>query len=123
METPAVAYFEIGQATLSVKELEHFDRIVKTMLSQDKEIKFTLTGLTDHNTGSARRNKQLQKQRANYIQKLLTDKYGLEKDQFEVVIDESAQNRYTTIELNRAVVIEAAKAEEAAEEPAETPAE
>lgn len=124
METPAVAYFEIGQATLSVKELEHFDRIVKTMLSQDKEIKFTLTGLTDHNTGSARRNKQLQKQRANYIQKLLTDKYGLEKDQFEVVIDESAQNRYTTIELNRAVVIEAAKAEEApAEEPAEAPAE
>ena len=120
METPAVAYFEIGQATLSVKELEHFDRIVKTMLSQDKEIKFTVTGLTDHNTGSARRNKQLQKQRANYIQKLLTDKYGLEKDQFEVVIDESAQNRYTTIELNRAVVIEAAKAEEA---PAETPAE
>ena len=127
METPAVCYFEIGQATLSVKELEHFDRVVKTMLSQDKEIKFTLTGLTDHNTGSARRNKQLQQQRANYIHKLLADKYGLEKDQFEVVIDESGKNKYLAIELNRAVVIESAKAAEEApaEEaaPAEEPAE
>ena len=117
METPAIVYFEIGQATLSVKELEHFDRIVKTMLSQDKEMKFTLTGLTDHNTGSARRNKQLQKQRSNYIHKLLADKYGLEKDQFEIVLDESAKNRFTTIELNRAVIIESAKAAE--EVPAE----
>ena len=121
METPAIVYFEIGQATLSVKELEHFDRIVKTMLSQDKEIKFTLTGLTDHNTGSAKRNQQLQKQRANYIHKLLADKYGLEKDQFEIIIDESAKNRFTTIELNRAVIIESAKAAE--EAPAEEPAE
>ncbi|MBO4468751.1 MAG: OmpA family protein [Bacteroidales bacterium] len=121
METPAIVYFEIGQATLSVKELEHFDRIVKTMLSQDSEIKFSLTGLTDHNTGSARRNKQLQKQRANYIHKLLTDKYGLNENQFEITVDESAQNRFTTIELNRAVVIEAAKAAE--EAPAEEPAE
>ncbi|MBO4605231.1 MAG: OmpA family protein [Bacteroidales bacterium] len=123
METPAVVYFEIGQATLSVKELEHFDRIVKTMLSQTSDIQFTVTGLTDHNTGSARRNKQLQKQRANYIQKLLTDKYGLNKDQFEIIIDESAQNRFTTIELNRAVIIESAKAAEAEEAPAEEPAE
>ncbi len=121
METPAIVYFEIGQATLSVKELEHFDRIVKTMLSQDKEIKFTLTGLTDHNTGSAKRNQQLQKQRANYIHKLLADKYGLEKDQFEIIIDESAKNRFTTIELNRAVIIESAKAAE--EAPAAEPAE
>ena len=125
METPAIVYFEIGQATLSVKELEHFDRIVKTMLSQDKEMKFTLTGLTDHNTGSARRNKQLQKQRSNYIHKLLAEKYDLSQDQFEIIIDESAQNRFTTIELNRAVIIESAKAAEEApaEEPAEEPAE
>ncbi len=117
MNTPAVVYFEIGQATLSPKELAHFDRIVKTMLepgSKAQKINFTLTGITDHNTGSANRNKQLQKQRSNYIQKLLTDKYGLDKDQFEIVIDESAKNRFTTIELNRAVIIESAK-EEAAE--------
>ena len=106
-DEPFVAYFEIGQATLSVKELEHFDRTVKTLLSQAPEkLSFTVTGLTDHNTGSARRNKQLQKQRANYIHKLLLDKYGLDESKFEVILDESEQNRFTTIELNRAVVIE-----------------
>ena len=117
MNTPAVVYFEIGQATLSVKELAHFDRIVKTMLepgTKSQKINFTLTGITDHNTGSASRNKKLQQQRSNYIQKLLTDKYGLDKDQFEILIDESGKNKYTTIELNRAVIIESAK-EEAAE--------
>lgn len=118
LETPAIVYFEIGQATLSVKELEHFDRIVKTMLTQDQTIHFTLTGLTDHNTGSAARNKQLQKQRGNYIHKLLTDKYGLDKDQFEITLDESEQNRFMTIELNRAVIIETANTA-AVEEPAE----
>lgn len=109
METPAVVFFEIGQATLSVKEAEHFDRIVKTMLSQGKDIKFTVTGYTDHNTGSVRRNKQLQKQRTNYIVKLLTGKYNLSKDQFEVVVNNSKENLYKNIELSRAVVIEAAE--------------
>lgn len=109
MSTPAVVFFEIGQATLSVKELEHFDRIVKTMLNQDKDIKFTVTGYADHNTGSARRNKQLQKQRVNYIVKLLTGKYNLSKDQFEIVQSCCKKSLYETIELNRAVVIEAAE--------------
>ncbi len=109
MNTPAVVFFEIGQATLSVKEAEHFDRIVKTMLSQGKDIKFTVTGYTDHNTGSVRRNKQLQKQRTNYIVKLITGKYNLNKNQFEVVVNNSKDNLYKNIELSRAVVIEAAK--------------
>ncbi len=108
MSTPAAVFFEIGQATLSVKELEHFDHIVKTMIAQGKNITFTVSGHSDKNTGSVRRNKQLAKQRANYIVKLLTDKYGLNKDQF-VVKSEGNKNVYMTIELNRAVIIEAAE--------------
>lgn len=108
MSTPACVFFEIGQARLSVKELEHFDRIVKTMLAQGKNLTFTVVGHSDKNTGSVRRNKQLAKQRANYIVKLLTDKYGLSKDQF-VVSSEGNSNVFTTIELNRAVIIEAAE--------------
>ena len=108
MSTPACVFFEIGQATLSVKELEHFDRIVKTMVSQGKNITFTVSGHSDKNTGSVRRNKQLAKQRANYIVKLLTGKYNLSEDQF-VVKAEGNQNVFTTIELNRAVIIEAAE--------------
>lgn len=108
MHTPACVFFEIGQATLSVKELEHFDHIVKTMIAQGKNITFTVAGHSDKNTGSVRRNKQLAKQRANYIVKLLTGKYNLNKDQF-VVKAAGNENVYTTIELNRAVIIEAAE--------------
>lgn len=108
MNTPACVYFEIGQATLSVKELAHFDHIVKTMVAQGKNITFTVAGYSDKNTGSVRRNKQLAKQRANYIVKLLTGKYNLSKDQF-VVKAEGNTNVFTTIELNRAVIIEAAE--------------
>lgn len=108
MNTPAAVFFEIGQATLSVKELEHFDRIVKTMIGQGKNITFTVCGHSDKNTGSVARNNKLAKERANYIVKLLTGKYNLSKDQF-VVKSEGNQNVYTTIELNRAVIIEAAE--------------
>lgn len=108
MSTPAAVFFEIGQATLSVKELEHFDRIVKTMVGQGKNITFTVCGHSDKNTGSVARNNKLAKERANYIVKLLTGKYNLSKDQF-VVKSEGNQNVYTTIELNRAVIIEAAE--------------
>lgn len=108
MHTPACVFFEIGQATLSVKELEHFDHIVKTMVAQGKNLTFTVSGYSDKNTGSVRRNKQLAKQRANYIVKLLTGKYNLSKDQF-VVKSEGNTNVFTTIELNRAVIIEAAE--------------
>lgn len=108
MNTPAAVFFEIGQATLSVKELEHFDRIVKTMIGQGKNITFTVCGHSDKNTGSVARNNKLAKERANYIVKLLTGKYNLSKDQF-VVKSEGNTNIYTTIELNRAVIIEAAE--------------
>ena len=108
MHAPACVFFEIGQATLSVKELEHFDHIVKTMVAQGKNLTFTVSGYSDKNTGSVRRNKQLAKQRANYIVKLLTGKYNLSKDQF-VVKSEGNTNVFTTIELNRAVIIEAAE--------------
>ena len=109
MNTPACVFFEIGQATLSVKELEHFDRIVKTMVSQGKNMKFTVSGYSDKNTGSVRRNKQLAKQRANYIVKLLTGKYGLDAANFVVETSDCKSNKFTTIELNRAVIIEAAE--------------
>lgn len=109
MSTPACVYFEIGQATLSVKELAHLDRIVKTMVAQGKNIKFTLTGSADKNTGSYRRNKQLCKQRANYICKLLTTKYGLCADQFQIETADCKTNKFMTIELNRAAIIEAAE--------------
>lgn len=106
MSTPAVVYFEIGQTTLSVKELAHLDYIVKTFVAQGKDMTFTVVGNTDKNTGTVGRNKQIAKQRANYIVNLLTTKYGLNKDQFEVV-NNGGKHIFDAIELDRAVIIEA----------------
>lgn len=105
MGTTSCVYFEIGQATLSAKELAHLDYIVKTKIGQCKNLTFTVAGNADKNTGSKARNNQLSKQRANYIVKLLTTKYGLCKDQFEVVVN-GGNNIYKPIELNRAVLID-----------------
>lgn len=83
-ENPIVAYFEIGKATLSEKELAHFDYQVKTALAQNAGQKLTITGKADAKTGSKSLNEKLSKKRADYIFNLLTDKYGLNADDFTV---------------------------------------
>jgi len=106
LETPMVAYFEIGQAKLSKKELAHVDYIVKNIMSRGKNAKFTLSGNADSKTGSKRRNQQLSQQRADYLFKLLTEKYGMSADQFTVKAN-GGNDVFDTPELNRAVIIEA----------------
>ena len=106
LETPMVAYFEIGQAKLSKKELAHVDYIVKNIMSRGKNAKFTLSGNADSKTGSKRRNQQLSQQRADYLYKLLTEKYGMSADQFTVKAN-GGNDIFDTPELNRAVIIEA----------------
>lgn len=105
LETPMVAYFEIGQAKLSKKELAHVDYIVKNIMSRGKNAKFTLSGNADSKTGSKKRNQQLSEQRADYIYKLLTEKYGLDASQFTVKAN-GGNDIFDTPELNRACIIE-----------------
>ena len=106
MSAPACVYFEIGQARLSVKEAAHLDYLVKYVISQGKNLTFTISGYTDKNTGSYSRNAKLAKQRADFIKKLLVKKYGLSQDQFVIETNPNT-NVFTTIELNRAVIIKA----------------
>ena len=105
LDTPMVAYFEIGQAKLSKKELAHVDYIVNNIMSLGKNAKFTLSGNADSKTGSKKRNKQLSEQRANYLYKLLTEKYGMSADKFTVKAN-GGNDVFDTPELNRAVIIE-----------------
>ena len=83
-ENPVVAYFELGKATLSEKELAHFDYQVKTAIAQNKDQKLTITGTADGKTGSKAVNEKLSKKRADYLYNLLTEKYGLSADNFTV---------------------------------------
>ena len=92
-ENPIVAYFEIGKATLSEKELAHFDYQVKTALAQNAGQKLLITGKADAKTGSKALNEKLSKKRADYLFNLLTDKYGLSADNFTVANEVVAGSR------------------------------
>lgn len=104
-KTPCQVYFAADKATLSKTELAHFDYMVKTAISQGKDAHFTVNGNADSKTGTKAYNKALSERRANYIQKLLTEKYGLDPDKFEVKAN-GGIDIFPSIAENRSVVIE-----------------
>ena len=98
-----VLFFDLGKSTLSAKELEHLDFYAKNIISNSKKVKFYVTGATDSETGSARRNEQLRKERAEYVCDLLAEKYGLGSRIEEV--EDGLIDFADVPELSRAVVI------------------
>lgn len=104
-KTPCQVYFAADKATLSKTELAHFDYLVKTAISQGKDAHFIVNGNADSKTGTKAYNKALSERRANYIQKLLTEKYGLDPDKFEVKAN-GGIDIFPSIAENRCVVIE-----------------
>ena len=100
---PAAFYFEIGQTKLSAKELAHLDFYMNNVLPNVKNKKVTIiTGSADKKTGTTRRNQQLCEKRAQYLQNLLAEKYGVDTNGFEVNTNISAEGNP---ELQRAVII------------------
>lgn len=100
---PASVYFEIGQTTLSAKELQHLDFYLKNVLpnvSNDKVA--VLTGCADSATGSLKRNKYLSQKRVDYVKNLLAEKYGIEADRFQIRTKIAEEGEAA---FNRAVVI------------------
>ena len=100
---PASVYFEIGQTTLSQKELQHLDFYLKNVLPNvgDKKVA-VLTGSADSATGTVRRNKYLSQKRVDYVLGLLSQKYGIEADRFQVRTQIAKEGEAA---LNRAVII------------------
>ncbi len=100
---PAAFYFEIGQTTLAKKELEHLDFYLKNVLPFVKGKTTTvITGSADKKTGSAKRNNYLCQKRADYLKKLMIEKYGIDADSFEVRTLISTEGDAS---LGRAVVV------------------
>ena len=104
--SPATVYFEIGQAVLNDKEMEHLDFIAKNIVSSaDKNTKIylTLLGTADGNTGTMRRNQHLSEARAKYIYDLLTTKYDISKER--LIIKSEVVKNSPKPELSRAVSV------------------
>lgn len=75
-----VAYFKLGQSKLSTKDQAYLAQFVNDYLGKNDgcTVTFYVGGATDSKTGTARRNEQLRKQRAEHVVSLLRDKYGVE---------------------------------------------
>lgn len=104
--SPMTVYFEIGQAVLNAKELQHLDFYVTKILdlvTDDTKLGITVMGSADSNTGSKARNQQLSKARGEYIMNLLTTKYGIAKDR--LTMKSEVVNAVSKPEMSRSVII------------------
>jgi outer membrane protein OmpA-like peptidoglycan-associated protein len=104
--TPATVFFNIGQTTLSDKELEHLDFLARNLISKadlETDILITVMGSADGNTGTMKRNQHLSEARGKYVFDILTTKYGISPDRLTIkaeVVKDAAKPS-----LSRAVVI------------------
>jgi outer membrane protein OmpA-like peptidoglycan-associated protein len=104
--TPATVFFNIGQTTLSDKELEHLDFLARNIISKadlETDILITVMGSADGNTGTMKRNQHLSEARGKYVFDILTTKYGISPDRLTIkaeVVKDAAKPS-----LSRAVVI------------------
>ena len=104
--TPAAIYFNIGQATLGEKEMQHLDFLAQNIIAKaDKEtdILITVMGSADGNTGSMKRNQHLSEARGKYIFDILTTQYGISPDRLTVKTEVVTKAKKP--ELSRAVII------------------
>ncbi len=103
---PATVYFNIGQAVLSEKELNHLDYVATNILSkadQETMIYITVLGTADSSTGTAKRNQYLSKARGEYVYDLLVNKYGISPER--IIVDSEVVQSPETPALDRAVII------------------
>ena len=103
---PATLYFNIGQATLGEKELQHLDFFAKNLIEKaddNTKIYLTVMGSADGNTGSAQRNQHLSEARGKYVFDILTTKYGISKER--LIVKSEVVKKAAKPELSRAVII------------------
>ena len=104
--SPATIYFNIGQATLSEKEMQHLDFLARNIIAkadQETDILITVMGSADGNTGSMGRNQHLSEARGKYVFDILTTKYNISPERLTVKTE--VVKNAPKPELSRSVVI------------------
>ena len=103
--TPAYVYFDIGQTTLDMKQMQQLDFIAQNLLvtaDKDTQILITVMGSADGNTGTMKWNQHLSEARAKYIFDILTSKYGISPER--LLMKTEVVQKASTPELSRAVI-------------------
>ena len=101
----AVFFFKINEAELANEQRVGLGFIAKVIKESDGKV-FTVTGYADKATGSKEFNEKLSAKRAQKVYDVLTNEFGVDKDQLEVVSAGGVDSMfYNDRKLSRAVIV------------------
>jgi outer membrane protein OmpA-like peptidoglycan-associated protein len=73
---PYLVNFEINKTDVVNRELFNLEAVAK-MIKESKGTKFNIVGMADQQTGSAERNAELARERAQHVYDVLVNQYGV----------------------------------------------
>ena len=100
---PITVSFALNSSNIEEKQKANIENIA-TYLKDNPDIKVSVVGYADKETGTAEYNKELSVDRAEAVAKLLVDKYGIDKDRLTVCGEGDTVQQYEKNDWNRAVI-------------------
>lgn len=98
-----VVSFTLNSAKVDETQMANLDNAVR-ILKENPDLKVTLKGYADKNTGSATYNKRLSVRRAEAVKKVIVDKYGIDTDRIDVLGVGDTEQLYNDNNWNRVVI-------------------
>ena len=98
-----VVSFTLNSAKVDETQMANLDNAVR-ILKENPDLKVTLKGYADKNTGSATYNKRLSVRRAEAVKKVIIDKYGIDTDRIDVLGVGDTEQLYNDNNWNRVVI-------------------
>ena len=98
-----VVSFTLNSAKVDETQMANLDNAVR-ILKENPDLKVTLKGYADKNTGSATYNKRLSVRRAEAVKKVIVDKYGIDTDRIDVLGVGDTERLYNDNNWNRVVI-------------------
>ena len=98
-----VVSFTLNSAKVDETQMANLDNAVR-MLKENPDLKVTLKGYADKNTGSTSYNKRLSVRRAEAVKKVIVDKYGIDTDRIDVLGVGDTEQLYNDNNWNRVVI-------------------
>ena len=98
-----VVSFTLNSAKVDETQMANLDNAVR-ILKENPDLKVTLKGYADKNTGSATYNKRLSVRRAEAVKNVIVDKYGIDTDRIDVLGVGDTEQLYNDNNWNRVVI-------------------
>lgn len=100
---PVTVSFSLNSSNIEEKQKANIDNIA-TYLKDNPDVKVSVIGYADRETGTSEYNKELSIDRAEAVAKLLVDKYGIDKSRLTVCGEGDTVQQYEENDWNRAVI-------------------